>query len=81
MSIVALALVLGAAVCHAAWNFVLKSETRRLPTSLGALVVAAVLSTPVLFVHSLTELSARTWVLVLLSAAFETAYVVALTAA
>jgi drug/metabolite transporter (DMT)-like permease len=81
VSIVALALVLGAAVCHGAWNLVLKSETRRLPASLGALVVAAVLSTPVLFVHSLTELPARVWALVLLSAAFETAYVVALTAA
>jgi drug/metabolite transporter (DMT)-like permease len=79
--VIALVLVLGAAVCHGAWNFVLKSEARRLPASLGALAVAAALSAPVLFVHSLTELSARVWVLVLLSAVFETAYVVALTAA
>ena len=81
MPLTALVLVLGAAVCHSAWNFVLKSERRRLPASLGALAVAAALSAPVLLVHSLTELPARTWVLVLLSAAFETAYVVALTAA
>jgi len=58
-----------------------QSEACRLPASLGALVVAAVFSAPVLFVYSLTDLSARVWVLVLLSAAFETAYVVALTAA
>jgi drug/metabolite transporter (DMT)-like permease len=77
----ALALVLGAAVFHSAWNFVLKSEPRRLEASLLALGAAVLLSAPVLLFHPLSEVSARAWVLVLLSAAFETAYLITLTAA
>jgi drug/metabolite transporter (DMT)-like permease len=77
----AIALVLGAAVFHSAWNFVLKSEPRRLEASLLALGAGMVLSAPVLLFHPLREVSARAWALVLLSAAFETAYLITLTAA
>jgi drug/metabolite transporter (DMT)-like permease len=78
---VAIALVLGAAVFHSVWNLVLKSEPRRLEASLLALGAAVLLCSPVLFVHPLTELPARAWMLVLLSGAFETAYLITLTAA
>ena len=44
----ALALVLGAAVFHSAWNLVLKSEPRRLEASLLALGAAVLLCAPVL---------------------------------
>lgn len=81
MPLIALALVLGAALFHTAWNLVLKSEPRRLEASLLALVAAVVASAPVLWFHSVTGLTADTWGLVLLSAAFETAYLVTLTAA
>jgi drug/metabolite transporter (DMT)-like permease len=77
----ALALVLGAAVFHSAWNLILKSEPRRLEASLLALGAAVALSAPVLLVHRLGELSPAAWGLVLLSAAFETAYLITLTAA
>ena len=73
--------MLGAAVFHSAWNFVLKSEPRRLEASLLALGAAALLSAPILIIHPLSEVSARAWALVLLSAAFETAYMITLTAA
>jgi drug/metabolite transporter (DMT)-like permease len=81
MPLTALALVLGAAVSHSAWNFALKSEPRRLEASLLALGAAVLLSSPVLLVHSLTALSPRAWGLVLLSGTFETAYLLTLTAA
>jgi drug/metabolite transporter (DMT)-like permease len=81
VSPLALALVLGAAVFHSAWNLALKSEPRRLEASLVALVVAVLLSAPVLLSHSLNEVSAGAWGLVLLSGAFETAYLLTLTAA
>jgi drug/metabolite transporter (DMT)-like permease len=81
MSPLALALVLGAAVFHSAWNLALKSEPRRLEASLLALGAAVVLSAPVLLFHPLSEVSARAWGLVLLSGAFETAYLLTLTAA
>jgi drug/metabolite transporter (DMT)-like permease len=77
----AIALVLGAAVFHSAWNLALKSEPRRLEASLLALGAAVLLSAPVLLFHPPTQLSARAWALVLLSAAFETAYLITLTAA
>ena len=77
----ALALVLGAAVFHSAWNLVLKSEPRRLEASLLALGAAVSLSAPALFLHPITELPAHAWLLVLLSGLFETAYLVVLTAA
>ena len=77
----ALALVLGAALCHSAWNFALKSEPRRLEASLLALGAAVLLSAPVLLFYSLGDVPAGAWGLVLLSAAFETAYLLSLTAA
>jgi drug/metabolite transporter (DMT)-like permease len=77
----ALLLVVGAAVCHSAWTLIFKSEPRRLQAFLGALIVATALCAPVVLVHSPAQLTPGTWALVLLSAAFETAYVVALTAA
>jgi drug/metabolite transporter (DMT)-like permease len=77
----ALALVLGAALFHSAWNLVLKSEPRRLEASLMALGAAVLLSAPVLLVHPLGEVSPWAWALVLLSGAFETAYLITLTAA
>ena len=81
MTLAALLLVVGAAVCHSAWNLIFKSEPRRLEASLGALAVATAVSVPVLFLYPLSEVSPRAWALVLLSGAFETGYVVALTAA
>src|SRR6185436_3668689 len=81
MSAMALGLVLGAAVCHSAWNLILKSEPRRLEASLLALGAAVMLSAPVLWFHPLTELTAGAWGLVLLSGVFETAYLVTLSAA
>jgi drug/metabolite transporter (DMT)-like permease len=77
----ALLLVVGAAVCHSAWNLIFKAEPRRLEASLAALAIATALCAPVVFLYSPAELSPGTWGLVLLSGAFETAYVVALTAA
>jgi len=77
----ALLLVVGAAVCHSAWNLIFKSEPRRLQAFLGALTIATALCAPVALVHSPADLSSGTWALVLLSGALETAYVVALTAA
>ena len=81
MTPAALALVLGAAVFHSAWNLALKSEPRRLEASLLALGVAVLLSAPVLPFHPLRQVSAGAWGLVLLSGAFETAYLLTLTAA
>jgi drug/metabolite transporter (DMT)-like permease len=77
----ALILVVGAAVCHSAWNLIFKSEPRRLEASLGALAVATALGAPVLLLYSPSQLPATAWALVLLSGALETGYVVALTAA
>jgi drug/metabolite transporter (DMT)-like permease len=77
----ALALVLGAALCHSAYNFLLKADPRRREMSLGALAVGALLLTPVLALHSLREVPAAVWPLVFLSAGFETAYFLCLAAA
>jgi len=68
-------------VCHSAWNLIFKSEPRRLQASLAALALATILCAPVVFLDPPSALSSRTWALVLLSGAFETAYVLALTAA
>jgi drug/metabolite transporter (DMT)-like permease len=77
----ALLLVLGAAVCHSVWNLLVKTEPRRVEVTYGALLVGAVLASPGLAVHPPSALSAGDWALVALSAAFETAYVLALSAA
>jgi drug/metabolite transporter (DMT)-like permease len=80
MPTAALLLVLFAALCHATWNLVVKADVRRLEIQSGALVVGTFCCAPVLLIYSPWELSGRVWVLILLSAAFETAYVLALTA-
>src|SRR5262245_13197856 len=77
----ALALVLAAALFHSVWNLALKSEPRRLEASLLALGAAVVLCAPVLLVHPLAECPPRGCLPVLLSGAFETAYLIPLTAA
>jgi len=81
MPLAALLLVLGAAVCHSAWNLLVKTDARRLEIQSGALVVGVVLCSPALFIHPLTEVSRSAWAAILLSGLFETAYVFALTAA
>ena len=81
MPLVAVLLVVGAAACHCAWNLILKSASDRAEVSLGALVVGAVLASPVLAVYALRDVSLEGWQLIALSGVFETAYVIALTAA
>ena len=81
MPLVAVLLVVGAAACHCAWNLFLKSESDRAEVSLGALIVGAVLASPVLAVYGLRDISLEGWLLIALSGVFETAYVIALTAA
>ena len=81
MPLAALLLVLGAAVCHSAWNLLVKTDARRLEIQSGALVVGVVLCSPALFIHPLTEVSRSAWAAILISGLFETAYVFALTAA
>jgi drug/metabolite transporter (DMT)-like permease len=77
----ALVLVLGAAACHTAWNLIFKSQSDRAEVSLGALIVGTLFAAPVLLLHSLREVPPDGWVLILLSGAFETAYMLSLTAA
>jgi len=79
MSPAALLLVLVAALCHATWNLLVKADARRLEIQSGALVVGTLICAPVLLVYSPWELPARAWALVLLSAVFESGYVLALT--
>jgi drug/metabolite transporter (DMT)-like permease len=81
MPLAALLLVLGAAVCHSAWNLLVKTDARRLEIQSGALVVGVILCSPALLIHSLTDVSLTAWGVILLSGVFETAYVFALTAA
>jgi drug/metabolite transporter (DMT)-like permease len=81
MPLGALLLVLGAALCHGAWNLILKNEPRRREVSLGALGVGVLLCSPVLLVYRVTDLSPAAWAVVLVSGVFETAYVLTLTAA
>jgi drug/metabolite transporter (DMT)-like permease len=77
----ALVLVLVAAASHCAWNLILKSETHRAEISLGALVVGVILAIPVFLFYPVSAVSAQAWGLIALSAVFETAYVLLLTAA
>ncbi|HSF06531.1 MAG TPA: DMT family transporter [Methylomirabilota bacterium] len=81
MPLGALALVLIAALCHATWNLLLKTEPRRLQVQSGALTVGVVLASPVLFIYSVGTICPAAWLLIVLSALFETAYVFTLTAA
>jgi drug/metabolite transporter (DMT)-like permease len=81
MPLSALLLVLGAAVAHTFWNFLLKRDARRLQIQSGALVLAAVAAAPVLLVYPLGAVSAEGWTLVVLSSLFEAAYAFALAAA
>ena len=81
MPLAAVLLVVAAAACHCAWNLLLKSASHRTEVSLGALVVGVVLASPVVSRYSLADVSAEAWLLILLSGACETAYVVLLTAA
>src|SRR5436305_6984728 len=81
MPLAALVLVLGAAVCHSAWNLLVKSDARRLEIQSGALIVGAVLCSPVLLMYPLSSVSRVAWGVILLSGLLETAYVFALTAA
>ena len=77
----ALLLVLGAAVCHSVWNLLIKAEPRRVEAQFGAITVGAVMAAPVLLVYSIESVPAFGWLLVVVSALFETAYVFALSAA
>ena len=81
MPVAALLLVLGAAICHSVWNLLIKAEPRRVEVQLGAIGVGAVLAAPVLAVYSITSLSAFAWLLVVVSALLETAYMFSLSAA
>ena len=81
MPLGALGLVLIAALCHSTWNLLLKTEPRRLQVQSGALAVGVLLASPVLFIYPLATISPTAWLLILLSALFETAYVFSLTAA
>jgi drug/metabolite transporter (DMT)-like permease len=77
----ALALVLGAALCHSVWNLILKSERGRLDVAFTALVVVVVLFAPVVVIYPVTDLPAAAWALVALSGVLETGYFLALSAA
>jgi drug/metabolite transporter (DMT)-like permease len=81
MPLGALGLVLIAALCHSTWNLLLKTEPRRLQVQSGALTVGVLLASPVLVFYPLATISPTAWLLILLSALFETAYVFSLTAA
>ena len=81
MPLSALLLVLGAAVVHTLWNFLLKRDPRRLDIQSGALVLVAVAAAPVVFWYSPATISAQGWVLIGLSALFEAGYAFGLNAA
>jgi len=81
MSPLALLLVLLAALCHSAWNLIVKTDARRLEIQSGALVVGTLMCAPVLFFYSPWVLSPRAWALIAVSTLFESAYVLALTSA
>lgn len=81
MPLVAVLLLVGAAACHCAWNLIIKSESQRAEVTLGAIVVGALLTAPILAVHSVREIPLEGWLLIALSGVFETAYVITLTAA
>ncbi len=73
--------MLVAAACHTTWNLIFKAQSDRAEVSLGALIVGVVLLSPVFAVYPLRDVSLEAWGLILLSGVFETAYVIALTAA
>jgi drug/metabolite transporter (DMT)-like permease len=77
----ALLLVLFAAICHSTWNLLVKADSRRLEIQSGALVVGTLICAPVLLFFSPSELTGRAWAMVVLSALFETGYVLALSTA
>ena len=81
MPLTALLLVLGGAVCHSVWNLLIKTEPRRVEVQFGAIAVGAVLAAPVLIVYPIGTLSASAWLIIVVSALFETAYVFSLSAA
>ena len=81
MSPTALLLVLLAALCHSAWNLIVKSDARRLEIQSGALVVGTLLCAPVLLFHPPWFLPPLAWAAVVVSALFESAYVLALSSA
>jgi hypothetical protein len=81
MPLGALGLVLIAALCHSTWNLLLKTEPRRLQVQSGALATGVLLASPVLLFYSLDAISPTAWLLIVLSALFETGYVFALSAA
>jgi len=81
MSPTALLLVLLAALCHSAWNLIVKTDARRLEIQSGALVVGTLLCAPVLLFHPPWSLPPLAWAAVAVSALFESAYVLALTSA
>jgi len=81
MPLAALLLVLGAAVCHSAWNLLVKTDARRLEIQSGALIVGVLLCSPVLLIYSLADVSRLAWGVIFVSGLFEMAYVFALTAA
>src|SRR5260370_10076896 len=81
MSPLALLLVLLAALCHSAWNLIVKTDARRLEIQSGALVVGTLMCAPVLLFYSPWTLSPRAWAAVAVSALLEFAYVLALTSA
>ena len=81
MSPTAVLLVLLAALCHSAWNLIVKTDARRLEIQSGALVVGTLLCAPVLLLHSPWSLPPLAWAAVAVSALFESAYVLALTSA
>jgi drug/metabolite transporter (DMT)-like permease len=81
MPLAAVVLVLGAALVHGLWNLILKREGGRAVVMLGALVVGVLFTAPVLAFYPIADVPLEGWLLVLLAAAFETGYVVALSAA
>jgi drug/metabolite transporter (DMT)-like permease len=81
MPLPALLLLLGAAVLHGFWNLMLKREGGRLDVALGALAVGALLATPAFAIYPVNDVPLTGWMLVVLSALFETGYFLALSAA
>src|SRR2546426_2790316 len=75
MPLAALLLVLGAALCHSAWNLLVKTDARRLEIQSGALIVGVLLCSPVLLIYSLADVSRLAWGVIFVSGLFETAYV------
>ena len=81
MPLSALLLVLAAALLHGLWNLMLKREGGRSDIALGALAVGALLGAPAFVIYPVGDVPLEGWLLVLLSALFETGYFLALSAA